>query len=253
LDPDLHEFDSQALSREIACAMSHAQVLSDIVKKGYTRCLILEDDIVIAGNPNTWGTRIAAAFEDLPEEWDMWYLFRCFDVKKRVRRLSPRTVVPYTPLSGSAYVVSLEGAKKLLSIVYPINKPIDRIYVEDAVQKGRVNVYAASPCLIVPGMHVSIINADNHKKKWVDNGVNRPPEFWPRKYRESQGHLFIYQPGKYLIGVADDAGAILRNIVVDNVISYLHGAILRHKRLSAFLFMVASIAAGVLLFNSRHS
>jgi len=79
---------------------------------------------------------------------------------------------------------------------------------------------------------------------------------WPRKYRESQGHLFYYQPGKFLIGVVDDAGWLLRNLVadvvsclvnlVDDAISYLHGAIWRHKRLSAFLFVVASIVAAVL-------
>lgn len=185
LAQDLSAFAPQAMRGEIGCALSHAAVLEEIVERDLTCCLILEDDSEIAGTSEEWPRRLAAAAADLPSGWDLWYLFRCFDVKVRIKRLSPRTVVPWTPLCAAAYAVTADGAKMLLDGVYPIGKAIDRIYGEDVVRRGRIKVFAASPPLMIPGDFPSIINANYGEKEWVENGVNRPPEFWPDQYREA--------------------------------------------------------------------
>src|SRR5579872_3241720 len=51
---DLSAFDSGCGEGEMGCALSHAAVLRDIVERGWPHALILEDDVVLAGNPRTW-------------------------------------------------------------------------------------------------------------------------------------------------------------------------------------------------------
>jgi hypothetical protein len=102
-------------------------------------------------------------------------------VRGRVQRLSRRTVKPFSPQGCAAYAVSLAGAEKLLAALSPAATAVDRV-IAPLVKAGQLHAYAASPLLIEPSRHPSIINAGNANKKWVRNGVNRPPEYWPSLY-----------------------------------------------------------------------
>ncbi|MBM3320576.1 MAG: glycosyltransferase family 25 protein [Candidatus Eisenbacteria bacterium] len=187
ISTDLSGFDPRAHRGEIACARSHIAALENILDRGLSRALILEDDFALEGDSSDWRARLAAAYADLPEGWEVWFLFRCFDVRRRARRLSPRTVIPFSPLSATAYAVTAAGARKLLGAARRPGKAIDRIYAEDAVRKRRVRAFAASPPLVLPGEHPSIINIENPNKQWIEGGVNRPPEYWPDHYKEARG------------------------------------------------------------------
>jgi glycosyltransferase involved in cell wall biosynthesis/GR25 family glycosyltransferase involved in LPS biosynthesis len=181
LSRDLSQFDSGCGEGEIGCALSHAAILRDIVEQGWPHALILEDDVVLAGDPRTWYRRFQKAFADLPPSWELWYLYRCLDVEHRTRRISRRTAIPWTPLGGAAYAVTLEGARKLLAAMTPTASAVDRVYAE-TVRERAVNAWAASPRLILPGAHASIINRANPSKRWVEKGVNLPPEYWPPEF-----------------------------------------------------------------------
>ena len=132
----------------------------------------------LAGPPATWRKRVLRTLADLPLDWDFCFLYRCFDLRHRIRRLTPRLVVPFCPQGGAAYAVSREGARKLLAAVTPISTAIDRHYAR-LVSSGQVRAYAASPMLVLPGRHPSIINRENATRRFVEGGINRPPEFWP--------------------------------------------------------------------------
>lgn len=179
---DLSGFDSVCRIGEIGCALSHLGVLRDIVEKGWPAALILEDDVALAGEARTWRARFARAYADLPSIWEMWYLYRCFDIRHRVRRLTRRTVIPWTPQGAAAYAVTQAGARKLLQAVTPVRDAIDRMYSVQVVRKEGIEVYAASPLLFLPGDQPSIVNRDAIGRKWVENGVNKPPEYWPFFY-----------------------------------------------------------------------
>jgi len=181
-------FDADCMPGEIGCALSHAAVLRDIVDKGRDSALILEDDVVLSGATQSWRRRFEKAFADLPASWELWYLYRCFDIQHRTRRVTRRTVVPWTPQGGAAYAVTLSGARKMLRALTPVASAVDRVYAE-LVQKREVNAWAASPLLILPGPHPSIINRNNPSKKWVEKGINRPPEYWPEEYLEHLGEV----------------------------------------------------------------
>ncbi len=125
-----------------------------------------------------WRARFEAAGRDLPRDWEAWYLYRCFDIEHRVRRLSPRTVVPWVPQGGAAYALSASGAAIFHRALVPVHNAVDRVYM-DVVKSRAIKAFAASPLLIDPGVQPSVINLNNPSKEWVENGVNRPPEYWP--------------------------------------------------------------------------
>jgi GR25 family glycosyltransferase involved in LPS biosynthesis len=181
LADDISGFDVKCQLGEIGCALSHRGVLAEIVRRDLPAALILEDDIALGAAAAHWPERFRRAFADLPHDWELWYLYRCFDIEHRVRRLSPRTVVPWTPQGGAAYAVTQAGARKLLAALTPLTSAVDRIYAA-LVQARDIKAYAASPLLIRPGSHPSVINRDNPAKNWVKNGVNQPPEYWPDAY-----------------------------------------------------------------------
>src|SRR5690625_5391311 len=56
---------------QIACSMSHRNILTVVIKKGYENVLIFEDDILIQGNHVD---RIEAALSELPNDWALLYL-----------------------------------------------------------------------------------------------------------------------------------------------------------------------------------
>ena len=188
LATDLSAFHPDARHGEIGCGLGHAAALREILAQQWNTALVLEDDVVLAGDPETWRTRAEAAYADLPPTWDVWYLYRCFDIAHRAERLTPRTVVPYTPQGGAAYAVTARGAQRMLDAITPLARAVDSAYMELVRSRG-VEAFAASPMLIDPGTMPSLINDDTTARAWVEGGVNRPPEYWPEAFLEHLGEL----------------------------------------------------------------
>lgn len=57
---------------EIACSMSHREIHIDIIKKGYDKVLILEDDIYLSDNYDSAYLEKVSA--ELPHDWGLLYL-----------------------------------------------------------------------------------------------------------------------------------------------------------------------------------
>ena len=188
LAEDMSKFAPGCTPGEIGCVLSHAGVLADIVRKQVPAALVLEDDILLSGSAWTWQRRFRRAYADLPPTWELWYLYRCLDVEHRVRRLTRRTVMPWTPQGGAAYAVTLEGARKLLMALTPASTAVDRVY-QEVVRSRRIEAFAASPLLVLAGMQPSVINRNNPSREWIENGINRPPEYWPRPYLDHLGEV----------------------------------------------------------------
>ena len=188
LSHDLSAFEPTCRNAEIGCGVSHALVLEDILKRGWRSALVLEDDVELTGSVHDWPARFRAAHADLPERWELWYLHRCFDIRHRVKRISRRTVIPWTPQSGAAYAVTARGAEILLAAITPLSRPVDLVYM-DTVNARRIECFAASPMLFDPalGDHPSQIRAHLPATPWLDKGINRPPEYWPARYLQYLG------------------------------------------------------------------
>ncbi len=177
---NLSAFNDGFRNAEIGCGLSHARVLREILERGWRSALVLEDDIELTGAAATWPARFRAAHADLPAHWELWYLHRCFDVRHRVQRITRRTVIPWTPESGAAYAVTARGAAILLAAISPLGQAVDLVY-KDVVKTRRIASFATSPMLLDPalGSQRSQIRAAAPPNQWLQNGVNRPPEYRP--------------------------------------------------------------------------
>jgi glycosyl transferase family 25 len=125
-------------NNEIACSLSHAQLYTRIVNEEIKRCLIFEDDAYIETKRT-----MKALLQNLPENWDvvrlgfgieypLSYILEPFESvirllmpSYRMARVKTRRVAKYLRTAGGhsctvAYGVTLEGARKLLTSVYPI-------------------------------------------------------------------------------------------------------------------------------------
>lgn len=90
---------------EYGCLASHFKIWEDIVAKGLDKAVILEDDIDLVSE---FKTKIDSL--KLPEKWDVIYLYKVspiFEGEENEDLNRGRS------LSTAAYIVSLEGAKKL--------------------------------------------------------------------------------------------------------------------------------------------
>lgn len=56
---------------EVACMISHYNVIKDAKQNNYTRILILEDDVMFAQN---FMDKFFASAQKLPDDYKIWYL-----------------------------------------------------------------------------------------------------------------------------------------------------------------------------------
>ena len=120
------KYGSPLLRGEIGCYLSHYNLWERIAAENIPAAVVLEDDTELDGD----FSQVAAAVAACKWEWDVVLLYGSH-MRRRYRALSPlcngRELVQYARhVHGTvAYVVSCEGAKKLLSHCRDILEPID--------------------------------------------------------------------------------------------------------------------------------
>ena len=113
----------------IGCALSHYIVYNKIIDEGIDRCLILEDDIEI---PKDFFCKISKLEEDLDnlKQNDFDLLFLGYHKSSlnyqydKIPDTSPKLLNLSRVYGLFGYIVSLDGARKLLNI-FPLDKQID--------------------------------------------------------------------------------------------------------------------------------
>lgn len=146
-------------SSMLGCALSHMNVWKRIVSEGHSRALILEDDAELVPD---FRARMVQALVDCPVDFDI-LLLGCFFLcsknrdyewpHKFLRMLIPHKLRKDSRVWGSVfvpeyfggthcYIVSLEGAKKLLRLLPKVG-----FHIDAQMNNQSLNVYAASPDL----------------------------------------------------------------------------------------------------------
>jgi hypothetical protein len=92
---------------EFGCLMSNYRVWQDMVDKGHSQALILEDDVILVPN---FISKLESL--ELPEKWDVVYLEY---VSPIYEGKATKDVNEGRCLGTMTYLISLEGAKKLLA------------------------------------------------------------------------------------------------------------------------------------------
>ncbi|TMN34309.1 glycosyltransferase family 25 protein [Pseudoalteromonas sp. S2755] len=136
---------------EIGCYLSHIKVMSKIVELELPHAFIFEDDFQLHDDL----AQIDQLIASLPFDWDMIKLFQS--------QKNKRTPIASFPLNKSlslfmqnkvpagtvAQLVSLQGAKKILSKSIPFGRPIDIDYQH--FWEKDLSVFVMSPCPVRHG------------------------------------------------------------------------------------------------------
>jgi glycosyl transferase family 25 len=131
---------------QIACALSHLRLLERIRERGYARALVLEDDADLVPG---FQAELADRLRQAPAGFDLLYLFSSPHPASDLRAIEGcaawrRAVYP---LGTVGYVVSRQGAERILGLVKPVYFTIDDMLAEQ-IAAGRLAAYGAVPALV---------------------------------------------------------------------------------------------------------
>lgn len=148
-------FNHEMNPSEVGCAMSHIRIYEKMVADNIAHALILEDDAyVLSCVPD-----ILSSVMRRPN-FDMLYLFhgkakrwpfshRLPHNYRLVRYMSPSKKSKRCIIGAVAYMLSLNGAKKLLNQAYPIRMPAD--YLTGLIQKNHLKTFGVEPNCVDTG------------------------------------------------------------------------------------------------------
>lgn len=142
---------------EIGCAMSHIKLYEHLVKNNIEQAIILEDDAIVS-------LYFADIFNDalrkISPNFDILFLdhgkakiypfpknlVERYRLAKYIRpsKYSKRTIIRTT-----GYLLTLNGAKKLLKQAYPVRMPAD--FLTGLLQLNQLNAYGIEPSCIFGG------------------------------------------------------------------------------------------------------
>ena len=135
----------------IGCYLSHMKTWTNIRKHNFNHTIILEDDFKLANN---FQEKINLVIEELPEDYDICYFFYHPYSKKYYKNFNKfeiygkkyiRRQVPTWGLVG--YMVSLEGAKKLIDKCHTMTGHIDN-QISRLILLGQFNAFHSKEQLV---------------------------------------------------------------------------------------------------------
>jgi len=123
-------YDKKLMLGEISDFVKHLAAFSAIQRNNCTRALVLEDDVQEDGKlPTTLVALLSEAMGLLPPDFDILFVGGCLGIKcsQSAQRISGKGVSlcrAERSRCGDAYIISLQGAAKLIKSL-PIRAPID--------------------------------------------------------------------------------------------------------------------------------
>lgn len=138
--------ESERSRGQIACALSHVLLLERIVSQGYQSALVLEDDFAPAPG---FREELRERLRRAPAGFDLIYLFNSNWPEPELHAVEGIEGLrrPVYPLGTVGYVVSRQGARRILDLVKPIWFTIDDMLAR-CVEDGRLAAYTAWPMLV---------------------------------------------------------------------------------------------------------
>jgi glycosyl transferase family 25 len=156
------------IKSSIGCAMSHIKVYKKIIDNNDSMALILEDDVVFEDN---FKSRVIEKLKDVPDDFDIVYLgcnqcnntgeiksipdIYSLTFKSKYKNINESIFVPRMSFALHAYIVSNNGAKKLLEMFKDgIYAHID-LQIQNERTKYGLNVYVTRPLLAYQDINIT--------------------------------------------------------------------------------------------------
>lgn len=141
----------QLKESEISLAHKIIEALKDIVKNGYKRSLIFEDDVILIEDfVNTFNANLSATAQD----WDFIFIGSGCNLRVPRNRLVEGQVAYKVPHPATkctdSFCVTLEAAKKVLDTIIPFTFPID-FELNYQLALHDMNVYWWEPPIVQQG------------------------------------------------------------------------------------------------------
>lgn len=134
------------------CYISHVRLWEHLVNSELPFAVILEDDVIIL---ERFDYSLRHLIRNLPDNWDIFYLNSCFS--KLGGLLRPGIFQLRGALCTYGYVISKDGANKLLqSTALSSEKPVDHM-LDEAIFSRSLTAYQALPPLILPRLYTSTL------------------------------------------------------------------------------------------------
>ena len=111
----------------IACHLGHANILMQFLKSDQKYALIFEDDLNISLNKKVFKSKLDKILSNIPEDAEIVYLSYCFEVCQKLEKINNIFSKAYRPLCRHMYLVSREGAIKILRHTFPMHSSGDRM------------------------------------------------------------------------------------------------------------------------------
>lgn len=152
---------------EIGCALSHIKVYEYIVKNNISQAIILEDDAIVSQDfekivnlsLNKVPSRKEILFFDHGKAKSWLFKRNLIDGYKLVRYRYPSRNSMRCIFMADAYLLTLSGAKKLLSNAYPVRMAAD--YLTGAIHMTKINAYGIEPPCVFRGVDSEINQIEN--------------------------------------------------------------------------------------------
>ncbi|KAG2443013.1 hypothetical protein HYH02_009429 [Chlamydomonas schloesseri] len=106
--------------------LSNVQAFHRVVEREQEAAIILEDDACPRPNNATWMSEVVKALEQLPDDWDIMYLWA--QGGQRGRFVGPSVRVVRKAAGTVCYVLSLKGALKAIRLAEHANEGIDKVF-----------------------------------------------------------------------------------------------------------------------------
>lgn len=160
---------------EIGCALSHIKLYEMMVAKGIERCVILEDDAYLHMHFKKIVEKIASCNRsDIVflhhGKAKKWPLLRALPEGYRLAKYrTPSKGSKRAVLSAAGYILTLEGAKKLLARAYPVRMPAD--YLTGLLQLTGVSASGVEPCCLDVDLFATTID-DRAYGHYLEQGAD---------------------------------------------------------------------------------
>ena len=149
LSKTYYDMNKKEEKGEVAVFLGHVSILREFLKSDNKYALIFEDDIFLPKKEEEQkelGKKIKHVIKNIPEEAEMVYFGYCFEDCKKAKpykgnpELFNHAVVP---VCLHSYLVSREGARKLLDMIIPLTQGLD-VVILHLIRQKKINAFTVN-------------------------------------------------------------------------------------------------------------
>ena len=149
LSKKYYDMNKKEEKGEVAVFLGHVSILREFLKSNNKYALIFEDDIFLPKKEKEqkeMGKKIKHLIKNIPTEAEMVYFGYCFEDCKKAKpyknnpSLFSHAVVP---VCLHSYLVSREGARKLLDMIIPLTEGLD-VVILHLIRQKKINAFTVN-------------------------------------------------------------------------------------------------------------